>query len=103
VFLMEAASQGVPVVSTAVSGIPELVGPGSGWLVPPDDPAALATAIQAVVADPVTARRRARALLARLRSEFAPAVQADRLLSVWRGLAATPPPRPIAPSGGGHP
>ncbi|MBM7086479.1 glycosyltransferase [Micromonospora humidisoli] len=102
VFLMEAASQGIPVVTTAVSGIPELVGPGSGWLVPPDDPVALAAAIGAVVDDPGTARRRAGVLLTRLRSEFAPAVQADRLLSVWRDLAGTGPTSPIATPGGGH-
>ncbi|MFI9644076.1 glycosyltransferase [Micromonospora sp. NPDC051925] len=102
VFLMEAASQGVPVVTTGVSGIPELVGPGSGWLVPPDDPAALAAAIRAVVDDPVTARRRAGALLTRLRSEFAPSVQADRLLTAWRDLAGTGPTSPVTPPGGGY-
>ncbi|MEU7590915.1 glycosyltransferase family 4 protein [Micromonospora sp. NPDC049230] len=102
VFLMEAASQGVPVVTTAVSGIPELVGPDCGWLVPPNDPVALATAIRTAVAEPATAQRRAQALLLRLRSEFAPAVQADRLLSVWRDLAGSTPTRPTAPSGGGH-
>ncbi|MEU8213847.1 glycosyltransferase [Micromonospora sp. NPDC049044] len=102
VFLMEAASQGVPVVTTAVSGIPELVGPDSGWLVPPDDPVALATAIRAVTAEPVTARRRAQALLLRLRSEFAPAVQADRLLAVWRDLAGPAPARRTLLGEGGH-
>ncbi|MET8044669.1 glycosyltransferase family 4 protein [Micromonospora sp. NPDC005215] len=102
VFLMEAASQGVPVVTTAVSGIPELVGPDSGWLVPPDDPVALAAAIRAVVAEPVTAQRRAQVLLLRLRSEFAPAAQADRLLSVWRDLAGSTPTRPTVPCEGGH-
>ncbi|MGC4807013.1 glycosyltransferase [Micromonospora sp. DT233] len=101
VFLMEAASQGVPVVTTAVSGIAELVDADSGWLVPPGDPVALAAALRAVAVDPATARRRARSLLARLRAEFAPAVQADRLLSVWRDLAATAPARPAAPGGGG--
>ncbi|MEU4476209.1 glycosyltransferase family 4 protein [Micromonospora sp. NPDC023888] len=102
VFLMEAASQGVPVVTTAVSGIPELVGPDSGWLVPPDDPVALATAIRTVVAEPATAERRAQVLLLRLRSEFAPAVQADRLLSVWRDLTGSTLTRPAAACEGGH-
>lgn len=101
VFLMEAASLGVPVVTTAVSGIPELVGPHQGWLVPPHDPAALAAAIRAVAANPVVAQRRARALRARLRSEFAPAVQADRLLAVWRSLTGATPARPAVPSEGG--
>jgi glycosyltransferase involved in cell wall biosynthesis len=100
VFLMEAASQGVPVITTPVSGIPELVGPDNGWLVPPDEPAVLAAAIRTVASDPVTARRRSRALLIRLRSEFAPEVQADRLLSIWRELAGTTSTRSTVPSGG---
>ncbi len=58
--LKEALVHGVPVVSTAVSGVPELVRPGeTGWLVPPGDPAALAAAIREALADPPEARRRA--------------------------------------------
>jgi len=46
VSLMEAMANGCSVVSTAVSGIPELVIEGeTGLLVPPDDPTALADAI----------------------------------------------------------
>jgi glycosyltransferase involved in cell wall biosynthesis len=50
--ILEAMSQGIPVVSTAVSGIPEVVHPGrTGWLVPPGDPLALADAIEAAHLD----------------------------------------------------
>ncbi|MDB5295079.1 MAG: glycosyl transferase group 1 [Phycisphaerales bacterium] len=53
VVLMEAMAAGVPVVATQVAGIPELVEAGvNGMLVPPGDPAALATAVAALVADP---------------------------------------------------
>ncbi len=46
VALMEAMSCGLPVVSTRISGIPELIDSGaSGLLVPPGDPAALADAL----------------------------------------------------------
>ncbi|OZV83958.1 hypothetical protein CA850_04835 [Micromonospora echinospora] len=86
VFLMEAAGRGVPVVTTALSGIPELVGPDAGWRVPPDDPAAVADAVRDVLADPTEARRRSRVLQARLRAEFAPATQADRLVDTWTRL-----------------
>ena len=87
VFLMEAASRHVPVVTTAVSSIPELVGENAGWLVPPDDPAALADAISHAVRDPRESRRRARVLESRLAAEFSPALQAERLLATWRRLA----------------
>ena len=49
---LEAMAAGVPVVSTAVGGIPEVVADGeTGLLVPPRDPAALAAAILRLVED----------------------------------------------------
>ena len=55
--LVEAMRLGVPVVSTAISGIPELVIDGeTGLLVPPRDPGALAKAIGALLDDPARAR-----------------------------------------------
>lgn len=51
--LMEAQSQGLACLSTAISAIPELIQSGeTGLLVPPDDPAAFATALQQLVSDP---------------------------------------------------
>ncbi len=53
VVLMEAAAAGLPLISTQVSGIPELVRHGeTGWLVPPGDAAALADAIATLIGDP---------------------------------------------------
>jgi glycosyltransferase involved in cell wall biosynthesis len=49
---MEAMATGRPVVSCAVSGIPELVRDGeTGLIVPPDDPGALADALARLAAD----------------------------------------------------
>jgi glycosyltransferase involved in cell wall biosynthesis len=59
----EALSAGVPVVATEVGGVPEVVGdPGTGRLVPPADPDALAAGVVDVLADPDRAgmTRRAR-------------------------------------------
>jgi len=51
--LMEAASQNLPVVSTAISAIPEFVEDGvSGRLVPPEDAEALRSAIEEMAANP---------------------------------------------------
>jgi glycosyltransferase involved in cell wall biosynthesis len=41
----------LPVISTTVGGIPELVDEQSGRLVPPDDPGALAGALQSTLED----------------------------------------------------
>jgi glycosyltransferase involved in cell wall biosynthesis len=50
--LMEAMAAGVPVVATAVDGVPEIVTHGvSGWLVPPNEPAALAEAVLGALRD----------------------------------------------------
>ena len=43
--LLEAMATGLPVVATAVGGVPEVVGDDTGALVTPEDPAELATAI----------------------------------------------------------
>ncbi|GAA5185117.1 glycosyltransferase family 4 protein [Rugosimonospora acidiphila] len=87
VFLMEAASRGVPVVTTAVSGIPELLGEDGGWLVPADDAGALAAAIGQAGGDPELARRRAGMMRRRIQDEFTPRLQASRLLATWHRLA----------------
>lgn len=52
VVLMEALAAGIPVLTTAVSGIPELVDEQVGWLVPPDDPDALLAALEEAVDRP---------------------------------------------------
>ncbi len=50
VSIIEAMAAGVPVISTAVGGVPDLLlGGDLGMLVPPDDPEALAQAILAVL------------------------------------------------------
>ena len=49
VVLMEAMAAGKPVVSTIISGIPELVRPGCGLLCRPEDPAAIAQAMHQIL------------------------------------------------------
>lgn len=59
--VLDAQAAGVPVVATAVGGVPEAVSHGeTGWLVPPRDPEALAAAVESALRDPAEAGRRAR-------------------------------------------
>lgn len=46
--VMEAMASGRPVIATSIAGLPELVTPDCGWLVPAGDPRALADAIGAL-------------------------------------------------------
>jgi glycosyltransferase involved in cell wall biosynthesis len=56
--LVEAASQKLTCVSTEVSGVPELLTDGeNGLVVPPDDPGALAGALERAIRDPALRKR----------------------------------------------
>ncbi len=80
--LMEAQSQAIACVSTAVSAIPELIRDGeTGLLVPPEDPAALAAALQTLITDPARRHQLAEAGCERVRSEFSMESGIDELLS----------------------
>ena len=56
--MMEAQSQGVCCISTNISGVPELIEDGTnGVLVAPDDPPALAEALNDLISDPAKRAR----------------------------------------------
>jgi glycosyltransferase involved in cell wall biosynthesis len=60
VALVEAMAHGLPVITTPTGGIPELVSNNRGLLVAPGDATALASAVNAVAADPDLSLRLAR-------------------------------------------
>lgn len=69
--LLEAMAAACPIVASAVDGSAELIVDGThGWLVPPEDPPALAAALQAALSDRTEAARRAAAALQRAQTDY---------------------------------
>lgn len=88
VALMEAMALEIPVVSTRVSGIPELVKDGAGMLVDPEDPEALANAIEQAARLSARDRRAiGRGGRAVIEKEFNLAVEVEKLVSLFSGFA----------------
>jgi glycosyltransferase involved in cell wall biosynthesis len=84
--MVEAMAAGLPVVSTAVSGIPELVRDGrNGLLVAPEDPAALAGALLKLAADVPLRARLASAGKETVTERFDGDVLARRMAGLFRG------------------
>jgi glycosyltransferase involved in cell wall biosynthesis len=82
--VLEAAARGVPVVASAVGGIPELVEDGrTGLLVPPGDPGALARSVNRLVDRPEEAARMGTAAWARVRERHDPADHVAALLRTY--------------------
>lgn len=87
--LMEAASQRLAILSTAVSAIPEFIEDGvHGRLIAPEDPAALAVAIEALAADPSRRQHMAEAAHKRLVTSFDVTSGIDRLEARIRAALA---------------
>ncbi|PDT12383.1 MULTISPECIES: glycosyltransferase [unclassified Rhizobium] len=69
--LVEASSQRLVCISTEVSGVPELLRDGeNGLVVPPEDPALLARALEAAIRDPALRKRLGDAAERRVRDDF---------------------------------
>lgn len=86
VILLEAMAAGVPVVTAAVGGIPDVVSPAEALLVPPEDPPRLASALAEAVSDPTAARARAAAARIRLERDHALAPWIERYVTLYREL-----------------
>jgi glycosyltransferase involved in cell wall biosynthesis len=71
IVLLEAMNAGLPVVATAVGGIPDAISPTEGLLVSPESPSSLAIAIRGVHANREAAFNRADLARARVERDFA--------------------------------
>jgi len=91
--VLECMTTGTPVVATNVGGLPEVIEHDrTGLLVPPRDPAALADAISALLADPERARRLAAAAAERTRGYSIETV-AQRFADLYEQLMSEATPQ----------
>ena len=86
IVLLEAMAAEVPVITTAVGGVPDVVRSTEALLVPPEHPVMLAGAIEAVRQEPTVACARAVAARRRLEEVFAVGPWLERHEAVYRSL-----------------
>jgi glycosyltransferase involved in cell wall biosynthesis len=93
-FVLECMATRTPVVATNVGGLPEVVEHDrTGLLVPPRDPAALADAISALLADPERGRRLAATAAERMH-DFTIETVAHRFADLYEQLVSDAAPEP---------
>jgi glycosyltransferase involved in cell wall biosynthesis len=92
--LAEAGHFGLPVVSTRVGGVPEVIEDGkTGLLVPPEDVPALAAELGRLAGDPELRRRLGAQARARVDTLFTARRMAAEFTATYEALAASRPPR----------
>lgn len=84
--VLEAMSCGAAVVATDVGGIREQLDEDSGVIVPPRDSAALASAINALLADPGRRHRMGQAAQKKVRTQFSERKMIDRHVRLYEEL-----------------
>ncbi|MBB4015981.1 glycosyltransferase involved in cell wall biosynthesis [Chelatococcus caeni] len=96
--VMEAASQGLAVIPTDFSGIPEFIRHDrEGWLTPPGDWEALANALNLLARDPEARHRLGTAAFNRLRDDFSADGGIDQVAALLRtSLGEKPAEVPVA-------
>lgn len=82
--VLEAMAGRVPLVATAVGGVPDVVTDGEAILVPPEDPAAAARALATALAGGVEGDSRVQAARDRLERDFSVEAWAARYSAVYR-------------------
>ncbi len=88
--LVEAASQGLACVTTNISGIPELFSDGiNGLLVPPEDPPALARALESAIRDPALRDRLGAAAATKVRATLDYHRSITDLMALFRSVGVT--------------
>jgi len=85
--VIEAMAHGLPIITTTVGGLPDLLSPDAGILVPPGDTAALARAMQRLASDPALRERMGQAARERYLKLFAPDAVLSMLVDTYARVA----------------
>jgi glycosyltransferase involved in cell wall biosynthesis len=89
--LVEASSQGLPCISTPISGVPELIDDGeTGLLVAPEDAGALRDALMSIISEPALRRKIGRQAEAQVRKAFDHHAGIGQLLDLFSDGAPSP-------------
>lgn len=87
--LLEAMHAGVPVVATRVGGIPDMiVNEKSGYLVPPKEPYAIASAIEHIINNPETIAPLVKNAGERLLQRYSSEIMAKKYMDIYKTLEA---------------
>jgi len=85
--MMEAMAAGLPVVSTNISGIPELVEDGiTGYLIPPENPHELAKAMKKLLGNPCLRKELGERGVSKIAQEFNITTEVRKLVHVWQEI-----------------
>jgi glycosyltransferase involved in cell wall biosynthesis len=93
--VLEAAAAGKPLIASNVGGIPEIFGPLSDRLVPPDDVDALANALAEMTEAGEQSARNSTALQSRLKTLFSVESMVESVLEAYDQALSMPEQRPM--------
>jgi glycosyltransferase involved in cell wall biosynthesis len=86
--VLEAAAARLPVIATAVGGIPEIFGPTAARLVPPGDPVTLGASMQHALDHPQAAQAEMRERLAHIADRFSLGTMTANIEALYRSVLA---------------
>jgi glycosyltransferase involved in cell wall biosynthesis len=88
--VLEAIGAGVPLITTAVGGIPEIYGEETNHLLPPENPQRLAQAIAAALQEPSAMRALSLRLREKVRTVFSVEQMVNGVLQAYRDALTSP-------------
>jgi len=95
--VLEAMASGVPVVASALPGVEEVLGGGTGLLVPPGDVDALAGSLRSILVDPDLKRDLGQRARVRVRERYGLETMASSYENLFRRLISDHLPREAQP------